>query len=208
MSDLMQCIKKIGILGGTFDPIHTGHLLLAEAAINYFQLDEVLFIPSGNSYMKDNVTDKNLRADMVALAIQDNPMFRLSYMEVNRNGNSYSYETICALKKKYPQNKYYFIVGADSVFSIQSWKCIDLLMQNCIIAVAVRMGHSIREVEKKIMELQQRYQCEIQLFNTLRIDISSTDIRDRIKKKQTIRYMVPDQLLKYLSQNDIYEVTK
>lgn len=205
VSYLMQSTKKVGILGGTFDPIHIGHLMLAETARDYFQLDEVLFIPSGNSYMKDNVTDKYKRADMVGLAIEDNPYFKLSYLEVEREGNSYSYETICTLKEKYPANEYYFIVGADSIFSIEEWKHVDILMQNCIIAAAVREGHSMHELKEKIDDLKHRYCSDIRLFTAARIDISSTDIREKIENKHSVQYIIPDKVLKYMSQNHIYE---
>lgn len=205
VSYLMQNTKKVGILGGTFDPIHIGHLMLAETARDYFQLDEVIFIPSGNSYMKENVTDKYKRADMVALAISDNPYFKLSYIEVEREGNTYSYETISRLKEENPANEYYFIVGADSVFSIEEWKHVDLLMQNCIIAAAVRKGYSMQELEEKINELKYRYRSDIRLFTAARIDISSTDIREKIENRHSVQYIIPDKVLRYMSQNHIYE---
>lgn len=197
--------KKIGIMGGTFDPIHIGHLMLAETARDYFQLEEVLFIPSGNSYMKDNVTDKYKRADMVSLAIEDNPHFSLSRIEVDRTGNSYSFETLRDLKEENPESEYYFILGADSIFSIEEWKHIDILLQNCIIAAAVRNGYSILELEEKITELKDKYHCDIRLFTATRIDISSTDIREKIENKQSVQYMIPDKVLKYMNKYHIYD---
>ena len=197
--------KKIGIMGGTFDPIHVGHLILAETARDYFSLDEILFIPSGSSYMKECVTDKYIRLQMVSLAIEDHPDFALSDMEVNRVGNSYSYETLQQLKEIHPENTYYFIVGADSIFNMESWKKIDILFKNCIVAVAVREGYSVQELETYITTLTEKYEdCQIQLFATSRVDISSTDIRKRVFEGHSTRYMVPDKVLSYIKKNHIY----
>lgn len=197
--------KKIGIMGGTFDPIHMGHLILAETAREYFSLDEILFIPSGSSYMKERVTDKKIRFQLVSLAIEDHPDFRISDMEVKRAGNTYSYETLQELKKTHPENTYYFIVGADSVFNMESWQNIDILFENCIVAVAVREGYSVQELEAYIVALTEKYKaCKIQLFTTSRVDISSTSIRRRVSEGISIRYMVPDKVLAYIKKNHVY----
>lgn len=201
----MRTDKKVGIMGGTFDPIHIGHLILAETAKDYFHLDEVLFVPSGSSYMKENVTDKYIRSHMVELAIEDNPDFALSNIEIEREGNSYSYETMQQLKALHPDNTYYFIVGADSIFHMREWKNIDLLFENCIIAVAVREGYSETELNECIHSLTKEFSnCKIQLFATSRVDISSTDIRQRLIQKLSARYSVPDKVLAYLEKNRIY----
>lgn len=201
----MRTDKKVGIMGGTFDPIHIGHLILAETAKDYFHLDEVLFVPSGSSYMKENVTDKYIRSHMVELAIEDNPDFALSNIEIEREGNSYSYETMQQLKALHPDNIYYFIVGADSIFHMREWKNIDLLFENCIIAVAVREGYSETELNECIHSLTKEFSnCKIQLFATSRVDISSTDIRQRLIQKLSARYSVPDKVLAYLEKNRIY----
>lgn len=197
--------KKIGIMGGTFDPIHVGHLILAETARDFFSLDEILFIPSGSSYMKEHVTDKEIRFQMVSLAIEDHPDFALSDMEVNRTGNSYSYETLQTLKKLHPENTYYFIVGADSIFNMESWMNIDILFKNCIVAAAVREGYSAQELQSCIAALTEKYEnCQIQLFTTSRVDISSTDIRRRVSEGHSTRYMVPDKVLAYMNKNHVY----
>lgn len=116
--------KKIGIMGGTFNPIHMGHLLLAEQAKESFCLDQVLFIPSGCPYMKDQreVADKYMRLEMARLAIADNPAFQLSAMEVEREGDSYTFETLAALREKEAEADFYFIAGADSIFDMERWK--------------------------------------------------------------------------------------
>ena len=114
--------RKTGIMGGTFNPIHIGHLLLAENAKDTFGLNEILFIPSGLSYMKKGmeIADKKMRLEMTRLAIADNPSFSLSSIEVEREGNSYTCETLEVLHKAKPQTEFYFIVGADSLFAMET----------------------------------------------------------------------------------------
>ena len=110
---------KTGIMGGTFDPIHNGHILIARSAYEKVGLDKVLFMPSGNSYMKKNVLDVSKRVEMVRLAIADFPYFELSSIEAQRQGNTYTYDTLEQLTKQNPKDEYYFIMGADSLFSIE-----------------------------------------------------------------------------------------
>ena len=120
---MMSKKKRVGIMGGTFNPIHLGHLIVAENAYEELKLDEVLFIPSGTPYMKDTaeVLAPKIRISLVGEAIDDNPHFALSTIEVDREGNSYSYETIEALKKANPDTEYFFLVGADSLFAMEEW---------------------------------------------------------------------------------------
>ena len=117
-------MSKIGILGGTFNPIHNGHLLLAEQARCFYGLDQVLFIPSGCSYMKrqEEILPGEIRFQMVQLAIADNPYFCVSDMEIVREGNSYTCETITRLHAQYPEDELYYIVGADTLFQMEFWK--------------------------------------------------------------------------------------
>ena len=116
-------MAKTGILGGTFSPIHLGHVKIALAAYEQFGLDEVLFIPSGISYMKRNmdILDSSVRCELTAIAIKDYPFFKLDTIEVDRSGNSYTYETLQELKER-KKADYYFIAGADTLFSIEKWK--------------------------------------------------------------------------------------
>lgn len=200
----MDFTKKVGIMGGTFDPIHIGHLLLAETAWDYFALDELLFIPSGHSYMKENVTDMAARTAMTHKAIGNNPHFFLSEIEINRTGDTYSYETVMDLAKLNPSTQYYFIIGADTLFSIEAWKHPELLFANCIIAAAVRKGYSTKALTTKINLLKHDFKADIRLFTTSRIDISSTEIRSRLKKGLSIQYMVPEKVLEYITKNNLY----
>lgn len=200
----MQDAKKVGIMGGTFNPIHMGHLILAENAREYFDLDEILFIPSGTPYMKDHVLDSKTRISMAGIAIEDNAYFALSTLEVDKEGNSYSYETIASLKENNPNTTYYFIVGADSLFSMENWKCPEKIFGECIVLAAIRDGHDRTALEEQIRYLIEKYKGDIRFVPTKCIDISSTDIRERVGENRSIRYMVTDNILSYIQKNKLY----
>ena len=197
--------KKTGIMGGTFNPIHIGHLLLAENAKDNFDLDEILFIPSGCSYMKKNqVLDKWIRLEMTRLAIEDNPDFVLSSIEVEREGNSYTCETLIALKELEPETEFYFIVGADSLFTMETWKNPEEIFRSCVVLAAVRDGKGNEDLYTQIAYLKKKYGACIKSISLKEISISSTDIRDRIRQNKSIRYMVPDKVISYIEAHHLY----
>lgn len=198
--------KKIGILGGTFNPIHTGHLILAERAYDEFGLDKVLIIPTGISHFKlnDNVLGKDIRLEMTALAIEDNEHFELSLIEVNRPGNSYTYETLELLKRENPDNEYYLIVGADSLFAMETWVKPDIIFRDAVILAAVRDGEGIEEIKSKADELMVKFGADVRILNSPMIDISSTEIRERVKNGNSIKYLVTDKVADYIYDNNLY----
>lgn len=204
--------KKTGIMGGTFNPIHIGHLILAETARTEYELDEVLFIPSGVSYMKQGteILSGEQRARMVDLAIADNPHFKLSLMEVRRAGNTYTYETLETLHGQNPDNEYFFILGADSLFAIQSWKYPERIFAACRLLVAVReqpdRQHSYRDegLETEISLLREKYQAKIDLLACGNMEVSSTRIREMIRLGQSVRYLVPDKVIEYMKNEHLY----
>ena len=200
-------VKKVGIMGGTFNPIHIGHLILAETAGNQFELDEVLFIPSGKSYMKQgqNIPEGEIRADMVSLAIEDNSRFALSLMEIMREGNTYTYETLEILKEKNPDTEYYFILGADSLFALEKWKETQKIFDSCIILAAVRDADGNDDIELEAKRLEEKYHGTVKLLNCKNMDISSTQIRDMVKMGQSIRYLVPDKVIQYIEEHHLYK---
>ena len=158
--------KKTGIMGGTFNPVHNGHLLLAETAREFFGLDKVIFMPSGNPYMKKNaiIPDGNLRVQMLEHAVKENPYFRLSRMEVEREGPTYTCDTLVKLRELNPEEEYYFIMGADSLLTLESWKNPEIIFQNCVIAAAVR-GTGTEDKIKKIADyLTESYQSDIRIM--------------------------------------------
>lgn len=199
--------KRVGIMGGTFNPIHIGHLLLAENARENFELDEVLFIPNGCSYMKDSreVAGKELRLEMTKLAIEDNPFFVLSTIEAEREGNSYTYETLELLTGQQPDTEFFFLLGADSLFAMEAWKHPEIIFQKCTVLAAVRDDKDNSDLEEKIAELKAKYNAAIYQISLKEICISSTDIRNRIKKNKSIRYMVPEPVISYIRKNHLYQ---
>ncbi len=202
----MKVDKKVGIIGGTFNPIHLGHLILAEYAYEEYQLDEILFIPSGISYFKDpkTVLDKKTRITLTGEAIEDNPHFALSTIETDRPGNSYTYETLEELKAQNPNVQYYLIVGADTLFQLESWKNPESIMKNAIILVAARKDQGTDILKEKANEIMDKYQSTIRILTFPMIDISSTEIRERIKAGKSIKYMVKEQTEKYIIKNHLY----
>ena len=198
--------KKVGIMGGTFDPIHYGHLILAQNALDTFSLDEILFVPSGTPWLKEStkVLSKNKRVSMTGMAIEDNPDFALSTIEIDREGNSYSYETVEELKRLQPNTDFYFIMGADSLLEIERWKHPDRLMTACTLLVAVRDDCDREGLEKQIIYLTDKYQADIKILPANRIDISSTKIRQLIREGKSVRYMLPDQIIRFIQKNHLY----
>lgn len=202
----MEQLKKVGIMGGTFNPIHQGHLLIAEQAREFCGLDEVLFIPSGNSYMKraDEILDGRLRIKMTALAIEDNPFFALSDMEVERGGNTYTCDTLRILKAKNPSVRYFFIVGADNLFYVENWKNPRDILQGCTIVAAARGEKDDTALKEKAKELFETYQAQIVLLPDRKIDLSSSEIRKRLQNGESVRYMIPDKVLAFIQKQGLY----
>lgn len=199
--------KRVGLFGGTFDPIHYGHLMLAENAYDSLKLDEVLFVVSGKSYLKSNVSKAKDRLSMTSLAISDNPHFALSTVETDRGEDvdSYSYETILTLKSHNPDTDYYFMVGADSFTYMDQWKKPDAIFENTTVTVAFREGSSIEELKNKAKEYKEKYKnVNIEFLPFMNIGISSTDIRNRVREGRTIRYLTPEAVSLYIDKNGLF----
>ena len=201
--------KRVGILGGTFDPIHTAHLIIAEAAYDAFDLDEVLLMPSGHSYFKDSRSQKVLspevRYQMVCEAAADNPHFTASDFEIRREGNTYTYETLRELRRMNPDNHYFFIVGADSVRDILKWRNPESIFADCTLLAALREdGIPTEEFLREVEHLRKDYGDDIHTLEIPAIGISSTDIRNRIKSGRTIHYLVPERVERYIIETGIY----
>ena len=199
--------RKIGILGGTFDPIHYGHLLLGEAAREQFNLDRIIFMPNNLTTYKNRkeVTPGDLRFQMVKMAISDNPYFTCSRLEIEKSEGTYTYDTIQALKLMYPGDELYFIVGGDSIVSIDSWYRASDLLKSCVILAAVRENDDLPAVDKKRVELAGTYGADVRLLNFNRIDISSTDIRERVKNGLSVRYLLPEDCIEFICIKELYK---
>ena len=184
--------RRVGIMGGTFNPVHMGHLLLAENAYSMFSLDEILFIPGAT------------RLHMTRLSIADNPHFSLSSMEIDRGGYTYTCQTLEQLGEENPETDYYFILGADSLFQMESWKDPEIIFQKAVILAAVREGRDIKELLEKAGQLKDKFKAEIHLVPIGNIDISSSDIRRRVREERSIRYLVHESVREYIEKNNLY----
>lgn len=201
-------MKKIGLMGGTFNPVHIGHLLLCEQAMESMELDEVWMIPTGCSYMKREPADAMISAqeryEMAELAAAGNNRIRCLDVETKRPGYTYSYETIEELRQKFPDASFFFILGADCLFSMEQWKNPQRIFSSCSVIAAVREGSPIMEMERKKNELAAKYNAKITLLPFLSLQISSTDIRERIHQGKSIRYLVPDEVISYIEEKGLY----
>ncbi|MFU0800910.1 MAG: nicotinate-nucleotide adenylyltransferase [Xylanivirga thermophila] len=198
-----QC--KLGIMGGTFDPIHIGHLLIAEASCEEYDLDKVVFIPTGHPphKAKEYVGEAYHRLNMVKLAIEDNPHFEWSDMEINREGRTYTIDTLKQLKLMFPDNEIYFIIGGDTLLEIHTWKQWQNVLKLCNFIVYNRPGYDDSSVRQQVVKLTH-LGASIFIVDGCTMGISSTTIRARIKQKRSIKYMVPSSIEKYILDHGLY----
>lgn len=199
--------RKIGIMGGTFDPIHIGHLILGEKAYEQLELEKVLFMPSGNPPHKKNrkgrASDEQ-RVEMVARAISPNPHFELSTIEMHEEGYSYTYRTLEQLNAENPDIEYYFIIGADSLFSLDSWMKPDRICAACTIVVATRNHTPVGKIDVEMKRLQEKYHGNFIRLDTLNIDVSSQILRRWVQEGKSIRYYCSDSVISYIESQKIY----
>lgn len=204
---------RIGILGGTFDPIHDGHLMIAKEAMAEYELSKVFLIPTGVSYMKTGVTDSYFRYEMTKLAAEDIPGFVVSDVEIRREGNTYTCDTIQYFKEQYPDAKIYFIIGTDSLFSIEKWRNSQYIFENCTILCATRVEDDTEEQTEaaetaKARELNELYNADISFVHCTPIDVSSTEIRKCRKRyandcPETLP--IPRSVADYIYRHDLYD---
>jgi nicotinate-nucleotide adenylyltransferase len=194
----------IGVLGGTFDPVHIGHLVVAEEARIRLGFKEVLFVPAGQPWRKidRNITPADHRVEMVRRAIADNPHFKLCTLEVERPGPSYTVDTLTMLRKQLgSEASLFFILGRDTLAELSLWKEPKKLVQLCKLVVAPRLGSKdLKHLETSIPGLLDKV---IQLDMPV-IGISSAEIRQRIAQGLSVRYLVPDEVEKYITEQKIY----
>ncbi|MDD4570519.1 MAG: nicotinate-nucleotide adenylyltransferase [Tepidanaerobacteraceae bacterium] len=199
--------QKVGIMGGTFDPIHYGHLVTAEAARTHFHLDKVIFTPTGTPPHKKGyrVTPAEDRYLMTILAVNDNPFFDVSRMEIERTGYSYTVDTLELFYNEYGQDsKLYFISGADAVFDILTWKDVDRVLSYCTFIAATRPGYPVDKLNQKLSQIKKLYGKEVYPMEVTGLDISSTDIRMRIKEGLSVKYLLPESVEIYINKNGLY----
>ncbi|MDO4789098.1 MAG: nicotinate-nucleotide adenylyltransferase [Johnsonella sp.] len=200
-------MKEIGILGGTFDPIHNGHIKLAQNAKNQFSLDEIWFIPAPSPPHKNgsDITKIEHRLKMVHLAIDRIFGFFCSETELKREGASYTYETLQNLSADYPEYRFSFIMGADSLYEIESWKNPQLIMKLCRLLVAAR-DYEIadKNLQKEADRLRREYGAKIGFISDETVDISSSRLREMIRHKKNIIKYVPREVGEYILAHGLY----
>lgn len=197
---------KIGVLGGTFNPIHYGHLLLAESARDRLGLDKVLFIPTGNNPMKttDWDIDARYRYEMTKKGIEGNNYFEALDIEVTREGYTYTIDTLVELEKMYPDEEIYFIVGADIIFEIDSWKRADEVLAKITLVTTFRPGYDQDRLDRRVEELRELYGVRILKLYAPEMDISSSEIRSRVKHGYSIKYLLPESVEEYIGEKGLY----
>lgn len=199
-------MKKYGIFGGSFNPIHYGHLMICEYIKEEMGLDKVIFIPTGNPPHKEIGVSAEDRYEMVRLAISPNPDFEISDIETTRVKLSYTVDTIRELKKIYKEEKLYFLIGLDSLFQLKTWKKIEDLSQEIEFVVALRPGYiNKEEINREIDFLRENFGTKINLIKTPLYEISSTDLRDRIHEGKSLRYLIPKKVLDYIEESGFYK---
>lgn len=196
---------RIGILGGTFDPIHYAHLATVEFIRVKYNLDRVIFIPSGNPPHKFwNITDKNDRYKMVLLATVKNENFLVSDMEINKVGKTYTIDTLRSLKKTYPTCELFFITGADAICDIEAWKDVSENFKLATFIAATRPGISLLRAQDYIEKLEKKYNAKIINVYVPSLDISSTYIRDQLNLGKSVRYLIPEDVEDYIKEKGLY----
>lgn len=198
---------KIGIMGGTFDPIHNGHLFLAKQAFMEYELDCIWFMPSGQPpHKKDHkIAEVQDRCAMVELAIDNEPGFAFSDFETSRQGNSYTAKTLTLLREDYPEHEFYFIIGADSLYEIEKWYCPETVMENATLLVASRdYEEDHLPIDQQIKYLQEKYHGNIYQIHCKEVDISSEEIRNMIAREKSIITYVPKEVAQYIENHHLY----
>jgi len=193
-------LRQIGVLGGTFNPVHTAHLIISEEARQQLRLDRILFMPSANPPHKSgDIIDAQTRLDLVKLAVKDNEYFEASNIEIKNSqySKSYTVDTLQKLKALYPDNKIFLLIGMDNLIELHTWKEPEKLLELAEIIVLNRPGYSVGS--------SNNFEKKVKSITVPNIEISSTDIRKRIKEKKSIKYLVPIEVEKYIMEKRLYE---
>jgi len=201
-------MRKAGILGGTFDPIHTGHLIMAENAREEAGLEQVLFVPARKPPHKldQSICDVKHRLEMVRLATQNNPFFEVSEIESARPEASYSVDTVKQLKKANPGTEFYFIIGGDSLLELHTWREPERLVQLCEFVVAIRPEDDLERIKGSGLGLSSEAVEKLtrHVITSNPIGISASQIRNRVAQGRSIKYLVPAEVEQYIKEHNLY----
>ncbi|MDQ1113848.1 nicotinate-nucleotide adenylyltransferase [Microbacterium testaceum] len=190
---------RIGVMGGTFDPIHHGHLVAASEVAQSFDLDEVVFVPTGRPWQKDDVTESEHRYLMTVIATASNPQFTVSRVDIDRAGPTYTIDTLRDLQEQRPGAELFFITGADAVAQILSWRNHQELWDLAHFVAVSRPGHVLTT---EGLPAENVSQLEIPALS-----ISSTDCRARVRRGHPVWYLVPDGVVQYIAKHHLYRST-
>lgn len=188
--------QRIGVMGGTFDPIHHGHLVAASEVAESFNLDEVVFVPTGEPWQKTRVTAGEHRYLMTVIATASNPRFQVSRVDLDRSGPTYTVDTLRDLQTHYPNAELFFISGADAIQQIFSWKNPEQLWELAHFIGVSRPGHDLG--------LHGIPEEHVSLLEIPALAISSTDCRTRVRSGKPVWYLVPDGVVQYIAKHDLY----
>jgi nicotinate-nucleotide adenylyltransferase len=183
-------------MGGTFDPIHHGHLVAASEVATEFGLDEVIFVPTGQPWMKHTVTEGEHRYLMTVIATASNPMFTVSRVDIDRDGTTYTIDTLRDMRAQFPDADLFFITGADAVAQILEWKDVQELWDLAHFVAVSRPGHDL--------SVSGLPESEVSLLEVPALAISSTDCRGRVGRGSPVWYLVPDGVVQYISKHHLY----
>jgi nicotinate-nucleotide adenylyltransferase len=197
----MEARRRIGVMGGTFDPIHLGHLVAAEQARGELKLDEVIFIPAGSPWQKGrDVTSTEHRYLMTVLATAAHPSFWVSRLEIDRNGPTYTVETLRALRKAAPDAALYFITGADAILDILTWKAAEECLALAYFVAATRPGYDLRTLD------DHGLRDHVIVLDVPALAISSSDVRQRFASGRPVRYLIPRAVEAYARKHRLYSM--
>ena len=188
---------RLGVMGGTFDPIHHGHLVAASEVASAFKLDQVIFVPTGEPWQKPLVTNSEDRYLMTVIATASNPRFNVSRVDIDRDGPTYTVDTLRDIQATYTDAELFFITGADAITQILAWKDVDQLWSAAKFIAVTRPGHA--------MQIPSGAPAgAIEVLEIPALSISSTDVRQRAANSEPVWYLVPDGVVQYINKHQLY----
>jgi len=188
--------QRIGVMGGTFDPIHNGHLVAASEVAQEFHLDRVIFVPTGKPWHKGNTSDAEHRYLMSVIATASNPNFTVSRVDIDRPGETYTVDTLRDIRALFPDAELFFISGADAISQIMDWKDVEHVWQLAHFVAVTRPGHELN--------ISGFSADNVSLLEVPALAISSTDVRRRVSRGYPVWYLVPDGVVQYIAKHNLY----
>ena len=204
---MSDAVKKIGILGGTFDPVHLGHLIIAEEVRSSVGLDKVVFVPAGVPWMRENegISSGKHRLNMVDLAVKPTPYFESSSLEIDREGVTYTADTLKTLREELDSSvELSFIMGMDVLEKFHLWKSPEIVVDLCNLVVVNRPGNQAVDVNEVVKQFPEAGP-KLRIINVPRMEISSSGIRERVKQGKSLKYLLSEDVIEYIDQNNLYK---